>query len=140
MQKFTDVIQRIELVRKEAAMSPAQFASALRIPVQELAAAIEGQNGPPSVELIRAVILRFGIRPNWLLNGIGPKNLHDAELEDGWGAKVRTLRHEVGDLGEQIQEDHAESYDLEDLISNVRKLRRLLDRLETELCAIRDRS
>jgi hypothetical protein len=140
MQKFSDVIERIELVRKEAGMSPSQFASAIRIPVRDLNAAIDGQNGPPGVELIRAVILRFGVRPNWLLNGIGPKNLHDAESEDNWGTKVRTLRHEVGDLGEQLQENYPESYDLEDLISNVRKLKRLLDRLETELCAIRDRS
>ncbi|HKJ00518.1 MAG TPA: hypothetical protein VKB51_18760 [bacterium] len=119
-------------------MSLSQFASAIRIPVQELKAAIDVQNGSPSVELIRAVILRFGIRPNWLLNGIEPRKLNDAESEDGWGAKVRALQREVGDLGEHIQEDYPEAYDLEELISNVRKLKRLLDLLETELCTVRD--
>jgi hypothetical protein len=138
MQKFSDVVQRIELVRKEAGMSPARFASAIRLPVKTFKEAIDSRNDPPSVELIRAVILRFGIRPNWLLNGIGPKLLQNDDSDYGWSAKVKPLRREIDALGEQFQEDRQHRFDLEDLISNIQKLKRLLDHLERELCALRD--
>ena len=83
MKKFTDVIHRIELVQKENGMSSNEFASAINISEKEYREMINGHDDPPNVELIPSVVMRYGIQPSWLLNGLGPMKLRDDDSDDG---------------------------------------------------------
>ena len=68
---FSDAADRLAAVRGQLRKSQQEMAAELGVSLDIYGRAERGEN-PPPVELVRAVVERFGVSSNWLLAGIGP--------------------------------------------------------------------
>ena len=72
IQKGTDIIERIEYIRNYLALNKSRFSSEIGLKPQTYNNFIGAQGSKPSVDLILGIVNRFGVNPNWMLNGKTP--------------------------------------------------------------------
>ncbi len=70
-QKFPEIIERIEYVRKLLGLNKSRFCLAFGVKPQTYNNYIGPQGTKPNVELIFGAIDRFNVNPDWLLTGSG---------------------------------------------------------------------
>ena len=70
-QKFPEIIERIEYVRRYLSLNKSQFCRRIGMTPQTYNNFIGQQASKPSVDLIFGVVNELHVNPMWLLNGIG---------------------------------------------------------------------
>ncbi len=70
-QKFPEIIERIEYVRRYLSLNKSQFSERIGMKPQTYNNFIGQQASKPSIELIYGVVDRFSVNPYWLLTGTG---------------------------------------------------------------------
>ncbi len=70
-QKFPEIIERIEHVRKQLGLNKSRFCQAFGMKPQTYNNYIGPQGTKPNIELFFGVIDRFSVNPDWLLTGSG---------------------------------------------------------------------
>ena len=72
IKKGADIIERIEYIRNYLGLNKSRFSSEIGLKPQTYNNFIGAQGSKPSVELILGIVNRFGVNPNWILNGKTP--------------------------------------------------------------------
>ena len=70
-QKFPEIIERVEQVRRYLSLNKTQFSRAIGMKPQTYNNFIGQQASKPSIDLIYGVVNELHVNPMWLLNGIG---------------------------------------------------------------------
>ena len=70
-QKFPEIIERVEYVRKYLGLNKKEFCGRFGMQPQTYLNYIGPQGSSPSIELIYGVFNEFHVNPTWLLNGTG---------------------------------------------------------------------
>lgn len=79
LRKFTDIVERIEHLRKHLGLNKSRFSGEIGMKPQTYNNFIGSQGSKPNVELIFGIVNIFGVNPIWLLNGQGSMFLSEAE-------------------------------------------------------------
>jgi transcriptional regulator with XRE-family HTH domain len=69
MNRFKDIVDRAEEVRKQLGLNKAQFSARMGMSPQTYNNFVGKQSSKPNVELILGIVQAFGVEPMWLLNG-----------------------------------------------------------------------
>ena len=77
-QKFPEVIERVELVRRYLAMNKSQFSQRIGMKPQSYNNFIGPPESKPNIELILGMFKVYHVDPGWLLNGTGEIFLESA--------------------------------------------------------------
>ena len=80
-QKFSEIIERVEYVRRYLAMNKSQFCERFGMLPQTYNNFTGPQASKPNIELILGVFNEYHVNPGWLLNGTGEIFL---EPPPGW--------------------------------------------------------
>jgi len=86
MQKFAEVVDRIERVRKQFGLNKSRFSSSMGIKPQTYNNFIGKQASKPNLDLVIGLVSRYNVNPEWLLKGVGP--VHLTSEEGGSGAQM----------------------------------------------------
>ena len=70
-KKFSDIIERIEYLRKLLKMNKSRFSSEIGMKPQTYNNFIGAQGSKPNIELIHGIVIQYGVNPMWLLSGTG---------------------------------------------------------------------
>ena len=70
-QKFPEIIERVEQVRKLLGLNKSRFCLAFGMKPQSYNNFIGPQASKPNIDLICGVVDRFNVNPDWLLTGSG---------------------------------------------------------------------
>ena len=70
-QKFPEIIERIEYVRRYLSLNKSQFSQRIGMKPQTYNNFIGVQGSKPNIELIYGLFNVYHVNPNWLLNGTG---------------------------------------------------------------------
>ena len=70
-QKFPEIIERVEYVRRHLAMSKSYFSERIGMLPQTYNNFIGPQGSKPNIELIFGLFNVYHVNPYWLLNGTG---------------------------------------------------------------------
>ncbi len=70
-RKFSEIIERIEYVRRHLSMNKSRFSSGIGMKPQSYNNFIGAQGSKPNIELILGMINVYHVNPYWLLDGIG---------------------------------------------------------------------
>ena len=71
MERFGDIIERVERVRANLGLTKHGFATTMGISPQTYNNFTGCQGSKPSVELLYGVVRYYGVNPQWLLTGCG---------------------------------------------------------------------
>ena len=71
MERFGDIIARIEEVRKAFNLNKSQFSANIGIKPQTYNNFIGTQKSKPNIKLIYGVVKWYRVNPHWLLYGMG---------------------------------------------------------------------
>ena len=81
-QKFPEIIERIEYVRRYLSLNKSQFSHRIGMKSQTYNNFIGPQGSKPNIELIYGLFNVYHVNPNWLLNGTGSIFLTPHDLAD----------------------------------------------------------
>ena len=70
-QKFPDIIERIEQLRKQLGLNKSRFSSRIGMKPQTYNNFLGAQASKPNIELIYGIIQQYNVNPMWLLKGEG---------------------------------------------------------------------
>ena len=70
-KKFSDIIERIEYLRKLLKLNKSRFSSDIGMKPQTYNNFIGAQGSKPNIELIHGIVNQYGVNPMWLLGGTG---------------------------------------------------------------------
>lgn len=70
-QKFSEIIERVERVRKSLALNKSRFSRSFGMKPQTYNNFIGSQGSKPNIELICGVVKTHNVSPDWLLYGSG---------------------------------------------------------------------
>ena len=76
MNKFQDIIDRVEEVRGSLKLNKSKFSNAIGMKPQTYNNFVGLQSSKPNVDLIKGVVNAFNVNPMWLINGIGKMFMH----------------------------------------------------------------
>jgi transcriptional regulator with XRE-family HTH domain len=71
MGKFTDITERVEVVRTSLGLNKAQFASKIGMKPQTYNNFVGSQGTKPNMALVCGIVRAFNVDPGWLLTGAG---------------------------------------------------------------------
>lgn len=139
VKKSADIIERIEYIRNYLGLNKSRFSSEIGLKPQTYNNFIGAQGSKPSVELILGIVNRFGVNPNWILNGKTPVFQEWTPEQErrlgagmplatggGWGPYVAEPTDRTGRPGEPEGLERK----VEQLEDSVRSLERRLDAVE----------
>ena len=139
VRKGTDIIERIEYIRNYLGLNKSRFSSEIGLKPQTYNNFIGAQSSKPSVELILGIENRFGVNPNWILNGKPPVFQEWTPEQErrlgagmplasgsGWGPHGAEPTDRPGRPGEPEDLERK----VEQLADSVRTLERRLDAVE----------
>ena len=86
-KKFSEIIERVEYVRKLFALNKSQFSKSINMKPQSYNNFIGSQGSRPNIELIYGVVSEYKINPGWLLQGTG--EIFNESVPDTPDAKAR---------------------------------------------------
>lgn len=72
MPEYSEIIDRVEAVRRDRGLSKSRFSSSFGMKAQTYNNFVGAQRSKPNVHLIAGVIDHFDVNPTWLLHGQGP--------------------------------------------------------------------
>ncbi len=101
MQKFSEIIDRVEEVRGRLGLNKSRFAGAIDMKPQTYNNFIGVQGSKPNIELISGLVERFKVNPYWLLNGTGEpfeEGVDPEQLASEVGARPSAGRDRLGNL------------------------------------------
>ncbi len=125
MQKFRDIIERVEFVRRQLRMNKSQYAAEIDMKPQTYNNFIGSQASKPNIELIYGVVNRYGVNPLWMFTGKGSVFLADTQ-DSNW--KIKTGgKKEISPWTEGVKED-APQFSIQGKESS--SLKKSLDRME----------
>ena len=78
-QKYPEIVERIEYVRKRLELNKSRFSQSFGMKPQTYNNFIGPQATKPNIELIYGVVDRFNVNPDWLLTGSGEIFLYDSQ-------------------------------------------------------------
>lgn len=70
-QRFTEIIERIEQVRRYLGLNRSKFCRSIGMSPQTYNNFIGPQGTKPNIQLLHGVVTRFGVDPMWLFTGRG---------------------------------------------------------------------
>ena len=70
-QKFPEIIERVEYVRRYLSLNKSQFSQRIGMTPQTYNNFIGAQGSKPNIELLYGLFNVYHVNPMWLLNGIG---------------------------------------------------------------------
>lgn len=70
-QKFSEIIERVERVRKRLALNKSRFSQSIGMRPQTYNNFVGSQGSKPNIELICGLINVYNVNPDWLLTGSG---------------------------------------------------------------------
>ena len=70
-RKFSEIIERIEYVRRRLSLNKSRFSKGIGMMPQTYNNFIGAQGSKPSIELILGLVNVYHVNPYWLLNGTG---------------------------------------------------------------------
>lgn len=76
MNRFQDIIGRVEEIREDLKLNKSKFSNAIGMKPQTYNNFVGLQGSKPNVDLIKGVVNAFNVNPMWMLNGIGPKYMN----------------------------------------------------------------
>ncbi len=139
MQKFQDIIERVEHVRIQLGKNKSKFAAEIDMKPQTYNNFIGSQASKPNVELIYGVVNSYDVHPLWMLTGKGPifqSSKHASSLENKKRFELRSAFQwdngvQEDDVSSPISEEEIlkESLDdinplMEDLDAQIQQLER----------------
>jgi hypothetical protein len=136
-KKFSDIIERIEHLRKLLNLNKSRFSGDIGMKPQTYNNFIGAQGSKPNVELIFGIVNKFGANPMWLLNGSGPIFLDESKSAEYLG-RSPVYRSEAAVFG-TVHEDRAgfggavPKVDQEALQTEARALEPILRKAEGQL-------
>jgi len=160
--KFDDIIERVEKIRVELGLNKSRFSGEIDMKPQTYNNFIGAQNSKPNIELIRGIINRYNVNPDWLLNGFGgmfrepgeslaeqaemygkpfDPNWQNAMTERSEGIhtmlkdiekNIRSLEKRQPPLADELSELFSEYFQADPVIA-AQEVRRLLHRLHRRL-------
>ena len=71
MAKFSEIIERVEHVRRLVGLNKSRFSAEFGMTAQTYNNFVGTQGSKPSIELVHGVASRFHVNPTWLLYGKG---------------------------------------------------------------------
>jgi hypothetical protein len=78
---------RALMLSENAVSTPSAMAQSLGVRESTLRASIDEESPRPWVEVVLAVVRRFGVDPTWILTGVYDSATHRAALEDEGNAE-----------------------------------------------------
>ncbi len=148
MQKFSDIIERVEKIRHRLGLNKTRFAGAIEMSPQTYNNFIGAQGSKPNIELITGVVGLFKVNPYWLLNGTGEPFEEGVEPEK-LGAEFGGRSSKWERLGDDAEEFRnlafgnysftkkmqrlLHGYSQVDAVAAFRDVRDLLHRMQTRL-------
>ena len=81
LQKFGDIVRRVEEVRLRMGLNDSEFARAIGVTLDTFKCVTGPQQSKPSVELVHGVVTRLNVDANWLLNGTSENALNLREKD-----------------------------------------------------------
>jgi len=78
---------RVLLFARDPDASPGALAESLGVRESMLRASIDGESPHPWLEVVLAVVRRFGVDPTWIMTGVYDQATHRTVLEDDEGAE-----------------------------------------------------
>ena len=70
-RKFSEIIERVEYVRRRLSLNQSRFSASIGMKPQSYHNFIGPQGSKPNIELLLGMLNVYHVNPNWLLNGIG---------------------------------------------------------------------
>jgi len=83
---------RALMLSENAVSTPSAMAQSLGVRESTLRASIDEESPRPWVEVVLAVVRRFGVDPTWILTGVYDSATHRAALEDEANAERQLAR------------------------------------------------
>jgi transcriptional regulator with XRE-family HTH domain len=71
VQRFSDIIERVERVRMSLKLNKSQFAKLVGLTPQTYNNFVGAQGSKPNVELLHGIVTQVGVNPLWVLTGKG---------------------------------------------------------------------
>lgn len=145
MQRFSDIIERVERVRVSLKLNKSQFAKLVGLTPQTYNNFVGAQGSKPNVELLHGIVTQIGVNPLWVLTGKGAVFLGKPAESVSPLARIHRFQEELAEsagLPTGEEDPHRASLaSLEPLLRRVEEhLRRievghspLLNRLQTVL-------
>ena len=130
---WSDIIERIEYIRTYLGLNKSRFSGEIGLKPQTYNNFIGAQGSKPSVELVLGVANRFGVNPNWILNGKIPVFQEwTPEQDRGTGAAGNAWTGNVAEEGgaETLGTPHAQALKLARLEEAVNELTQRMDATE----------
>ncbi len=143
MEKFSEIIERVESVRKVVGMNKSQFSAEFGMTPQTYNNFVGAQGSKPNIELVHGVASRFNVNPTWLLFNKGAvflgKENAPAELPTG----IRRRSSGVTEAGTEFfsqrpAEGLSELRNLDALESVIQEMKEGLRQVETRQFPILD--
>ncbi len=141
VQKFSQIIERVEEVRGRLGLNKSRFAGALKMKPQTYNNFIVPQGSKPNIELVHGMVEQFKVNPHWLLNGSGQPFQEGADLEGiagaarGSGQAAQENWEDRGALGRELQALKPMNWGREKVLQGVAADHRSLDRVLRPLLA-----
>jgi|SRR5579863_6186049 transcriptional regulator with XRE-family HTH domain len=71
VQRFSDIIERVERIRVSLKLNKSQFAKLVGLTPQTYNNFVGAQGSKPNVELLHGLVTQVGVNPLWILTGRG---------------------------------------------------------------------
>ena len=81
-QKFPEIIERVEIVRKLLSINKSRFSTGIGMKPQTYNNFIGAQGSKPNIELLLGMVNTYQVNPHWLLLGVGKVFLESSPHSD----------------------------------------------------------
>ena len=102
MAKFSDIIERVEYVRRAVGLNKSRFSAEIGMKPQTYNNFVGAQGSKPNIELVHGVASRFSVNPTWLLYGKGAVFLDQENAPSDLPTGIRRRSSGVAEAGTEF--------------------------------------
>ena len=102
MAKFSEIIERVEYVRRAVGLNKSRFSGEIGMKPQTYNNFVGAQGSKPNIELVHGVASRFNVNPTWLLYGKGAAFLDQENAPSELPTGIRRRSSGVTEAGTEF--------------------------------------
>ena len=102
MAKFSEIIERVEYVRRSVGLNKSRFSGEIGMKPQTYNNFVGAQGSKPNIELVHGVASRFNVNPTWLLYGKGAVFLDQENATSELPTGIRRRAGGVAEAGTEF--------------------------------------
>ncbi len=102
MAKFSEIIERVEYVRRAVGLNKSRYSGEIGMKPQTYNNFVGAQGSKPNIELVHGVASRFNVNPTWLLYGKGAAFLDQENAPSELPTGIRRRSSGVAEAGTEF--------------------------------------